>query len=81
MQLYKANGEIWNPHYADIRELDHLLRKIVDAIRYRRPTLSDQDAYGQAVTHLTEAAMQYTAIRRREEAAAGSTPLLYPWMH
>jgi predicted short-subunit dehydrogenase-like oxidoreductase (DUF2520 family) len=81
MQLYKANGEIWNPHYADVRELDHLLRKIVDAIRYRRPALSDQDAYGQAVTHLTEAAMEYTAVRRRERAATGSVPDSFTWMH
>lgn len=74
MQLFKANGEVWNPHYEDTRVLDDMLRRIVDAIRYRRATLEDGDAYGKALTRLTEAATDYTAILRSDPKAAGPVP-------
>lgn len=79
MYLYKANGEIWNPHTEDTRVLDDLLRRIVDALRYRRTTLDDVDAYGKALSTLTEAALDYTAVLRRDPAAAGPVPELNRW--
>lgn len=74
MQLYKANGELWNPYYEDTRVLDDMLRRIVDAIRYRRTTLEAGDAYGRALTRLTEAATDYTATLRSDPTAAGPVP-------
>lgn len=64
MQLYKADGEIWEPHEAEPHELDILLRRIVDAIRYQRRSLYDLDSYDKAVTRLTEATIEYAAARR-----------------
>lgn len=79
MYLYKADGELWNPHSEDTRVLDDLLRRIVDALRYRRPTLDDSDAYGQALAQLTDAATQYTAALRSDPQAAGPVPELHRW--
>jgi hypothetical protein len=74
MVLYKANGEIWHPHYEDTRALDDLLRRIVDAIRYRHTTLGAQDAYGKALARLSDAATEYTATLRSDPTAAGPVP-------
>jgi hypothetical protein len=79
MQLYKANGELWNPYLEDTRELDDLLRRIVDAIRYRRQTLDAADPYGKALARLTEAATEYTATLRKTPEAAGPVPRLNRW--
>ena len=78
MDLYNADGTVWNPHREDTRDLDDLLRRIVDAIRYRRRTPEALDVYGQAVTRLTEAATEYTAILRSDPKAAGDPPELFP---
>lgn len=74
MLLHKANGEIWNPYYEETRVLDHLLRQIVDAIRYRRTSLDSTDPYGHALARLSEAATKYTATLRSNPAAAGPVP-------
>jgi len=74
MFLYKANGEVWNPCYEETEVLDDVLRRIVDAIRFRRTTIDDGDAYGQAVVELTEAVTQYTRTLRSDPAAAGPVP-------
>lgn len=79
MFLYKANGEIWNPYYEETRVLDDLLRRIVDAIRYRRTTLGDADPYGRALARLTEAATEYTATLRTDPDAAGPVPEVRRW--
>lgn len=79
MQLYNANGERWNPYYEDTRVLDDLLRRIVDAIRYRRQTLDNADPYGQALARLTEAATEYTATLRSDPEAAGPVPQIDRW--
>ena len=78
MDLYKADGSIWNPHGEDTRDLDDLLRRIVDAIRYRQGIPEALDLYGQSVTRLTEAATQYTAALRSAPEAAGNPPELVP---
>lgn len=80
MYLYKANGEIWNPHTEDTRVLDDLLRRIVDAIRYRRTTLDDADPYGRALARLTDAVTEYTAVLRSDPTAAGPIPQLQRWV-
>jgi hypothetical protein len=72
--LYKANGELWNPHYEKTEVLDELLRRIVDALRYRRTQLGTEDAYGRAVAGLIEAATHYTTQLRANPAAAGPVP-------
>ena len=81
MNLYRANGELWDPHYADAQELDWMLRRIVDAIRYRRRSLRVDDPYARAVARLTEAALEYTATRRSDPAAVGAAPRLPPWVN
>ena len=59
-----SSDPAFNPYSAELDELDARLRQIVDAIRFRRPTLLDEDDYGRAVTRLTEAVIDYTAARR-----------------
>lgn len=79
MQLYNGDGEFWNPYLEDTRELDDLLRRIVDAIRYRRPTLNNQDPYGKALARLTEAVTDYTSTLRKDPEAAGPVPRINRW--
>lgn len=74
MFLYKENGELWNPYYEETDVLDDLLRRIVDAIRYRRGKLDHADRYGRAVARLSEAATEYTASLRADPDAAGPVP-------
>lgn len=79
MQLYKANGDLWNPNYEDTRVLDDMLRRIVDGMRYRRQTLGNADPYGRALARLTEAATEYTATLRGDPEAAGPVPRVNRW--
>ena len=76
MFLYKHDGEIWNPCYEETEVLDDVLRRIVDAIRYRRTSIEDSDDYGRAVVRLTEAVTQYTRTLRSDPAAAGPVPVV-----
>jgi hypothetical protein len=79
MSLYKANGDPWNPQYEETRVLDDVLRRIVDALRYRRPGLSEDDAYARALARLSEAATDFTTAFRENPAAAGPTPEAWRW--
>lgn len=79
MLLYKANGEPWNPFYEETHVLDDLMRRIIDALRYRRPGLESTDDYSQALARLSEAATEYTAALRRDREAAGRVPEVRRW--
>ena len=76
MHLFDENGDIWDPNFEETRVLDDLLRRIVDAIRYRRVPIQSADAYAEAVAKLTEAVTDYTATLRADPAAAGPTPTM-----
>lgn len=74
MRLYKETGEAWDPYNEDPRELHSVLRQVVDAIRYQRTTIGTADPYGEAVSHLSEAAVRFTSALRQHDLGNGGRP-------